>query len=129
MTDESRRVLVIDDDELARAEIARCVEQQGHTASVAEHGGQGLDMLRSQKFDLVLLDLLMPEVDGFEVLRRMKEDAALRAIPVIVITAAGEPENTERCIQMGAVAQLSKPVDPTALAERISAAIADPEGI
>lgn len=124
MANETRRVLVIDDDELARVEIARCVEQQGHSASVARHGGEGLEMLRSRNFDLVLLDLLMPEVDGFEVLRRMNEDPALRAIPVIVITAAGERENSEKCMEMGAVAHLGKPVDPKMLAERVSAVFA-----
>ena len=121
MTTEPRQVLVIDDDELARLEIARCVEQQGHMTTLAEHGGQGLELLRSRHFDLVLLDLVMPEVDGFEVLRQMKEDAELRSVPVIVITAVDEPENTAKCMEMGAERHLSKPVDLNLLSGHIKA--------
>jgi CheY-like chemotaxis protein len=121
MTTEPRQVLVIDDDELARLEIARCVEQQSHVAILAEHGGQGLELLRSRHFDLVLLDLVMPEIDGFEVLRQIKEDAELRSIPVIVITAVGEPENAARCMEMGAYSHMNKPVDFKVLGGHIKA--------
>ena len=121
MTTESRQVLVIDDDELARLEIARCVEQEGHVATLADHGGQALELLRSRHFDLLLLDLVMPEVDGFEVLRQMKEDAELRSIPVIVVTAVDEPESSARCMEMGAYSHLSKPVDFNVLSGQIRA--------
>ena len=121
MTDESRHVLVVDDDELARMEIARSVERQGHTAGLVENGAQALVALRSQDFDLVLLDLLMPEMDGFEVLRKIKEDGQLRGIPVIVVTAVGEPDSAARCIEMGAADHLTKPLDHELLADRISA--------
>ena len=124
MTNQANHILVVDDDELARMEISRCVEQQGHTVSLAEDGAQALDMLRSQKFDLVLLDLLMPDVDGFEVLRQMKADATLREVPVIVITAVGEPESVAKCAEMGAIDHLTKPVDLNLLAERANAILA-----
>ena len=124
MTNQATHILVVDDDELARMEISRCVEQQGHTVSLAEDGAQALDMLRSQTFDLVLLDLLMPGVDGFEVLRHMKADTALREVPVIVITAVGEPDSAAKCTEMGAIDHLTKPVDLNLLAERANAALA-----
>ena len=124
MTNQANHILVVDDDGLARMEISRCVEQQGHTVSLAEDGAQALDMLRSQKFDLVLLDLLMPDVDGFEVLRQMKADATLREVPVIVITAVGEPESVAKCAEMGAIDHLTKPVDLNLLAERANAILA-----
>ena len=124
MTNEPRHILVVDDDELARMEIARSVEQQGHTIGLAENGIQALAALGSQDFDLVLLDLLMPEMDGFEVLREMKADEALRTIPVIVVTAVGEPENVAKCIEMGAADHLTKPLDHELLAQRVGAVFA-----
>ena len=123
MTNQANHILVVDDDELARMEISRCVEQQGHTVSLAKDGAQALDMLRSQTFDLVLLDLLMPGVDGFEVLRQMKADAALREVPVIVITAVGEPDSVAKCTERGAIELWTKPVDRKLLAERAKAAL------
>ena len=124
MTNEPRHILVADDDELARMEIARSVEQQGHSVGLAENGVQALAALRSQHFDLVLLDLLMPEMDGFAVLREMKADEALLTIPVIVVTAVGEPENVAKCIEMGAADHLTKPLDHERLAQRVSAVFA-----
>jgi len=121
MTNEPKHILVADDDELARMEIARSVEQQGHTVGLAENGTQALAAIRSQGFDLVLLDLLMPEMDGFAVLREMKADEALRSIPVIVVTAVGEPENAAKCFEMGAVDHLTKPLDHELLAKRVAA--------
>ena len=119
MTIQTKHVLVVDDDELARMEIARCVEQQGYSATVAENGTIALDMLGSQPFDLVLLDLLMPEVDGFEVLRQMQADAKLQQIPVVVVTAVGDSERVAKCMQMGAIDQLNKPVDTILLSKRL----------
>ena len=121
MTNQASHVLVVDDDELARMEISRCVEQQGYSVSLAEDGAQALDMLRSQTFGLVLLDLLMPGVDGFEVLRQMKADATLREVPVIVITAVDDPESAAKCAEMRVIDHLTKPVDPKLLAERANA--------
>lgn len=121
MKNKAIRILVVDDDELARIEISRCVEQQGYSVSLAEDGAQALSMLRSQTFDLVLLDLLMPGVDGFEVLRQMKADATLREVPVIVVTAVDDPESAAKCADMGVSDHLTKPVDPKLLAERANA--------
>ena len=123
MTNQASHVLVVDDDELARMEISRCVEQQGYSVSLAEDGAQALELLRSQTFGLVLLDLLMPGVDGFEVLRQMQADEKLRGIPVIVVSGSGGAESVARCIKMGAAGHLSKPVDPELLAAQVSASL------
>ena len=121
MTNDSRKVLVVDDDELARLEIARSIEQLGHSVSHAENGAQALEMLHAEKFDIVLLDLLMPEIDGFEVLRQMLADASLSSIPVIIITATGESDSAQTSIDKGAIDHFTKPVDHQKLADRISA--------
>jgi sigma-B regulation protein RsbU (phosphoserine phosphatase) len=120
MTNRSIRILVVDDDELARMEVSRCVEQQGYGVSLAEDGTQALDMLRCELFDLVLLDLLMPGVDGFDVLGRIKEDTTLREIPVIVITAVDDPESAAKCAALGVTDHFTKPIDPVLLAQRIN---------
>ncbi len=121
MTNEPSQVLVVDDDDLARLEIVRIVEKQGHNVSQAGNGTQALEMLRAGKSDLVLLDLLMPGIDGFEVLQQMKSDSTLSDIPVIVITAAGDPGSATKSIELGAIDHFTKPVDHELLANRIGA--------
>ena len=127
MMNEPSQVLVVDDDELSRLEIARIVEQQGHDVSEASNGTQALEMLRAGKSNLVLLDLLMPGIDGFEVLRQMKADSTLSSIPVIVITAAGDPGSAAKSIELGAVDHFTKPVDHELLANRVGAILGGAE--
>lgn len=114
---------MVDDDMLARMTAAQCVKQQGHEAALAEGGAKAMEMLRSDRYDLVLLDLLMPKVDGFQVLQQMRDDPELNKIPVIVVSAVDESEITAKCLEMGAVDQLVKPLDDVLLAERIEAAL------
>lgn len=123
MKGENLKVLVVDDDELARLEIVRAVEQAGYTVSQAENGTRALDMLRGGNFALVLLDLLMPDVDGFEVLRRMKADPALIEVPVIVVTAVDDSETAHKSIELGAVDHMSKPIDHQLLTHCIQKAL------
>jgi two-component system cell cycle response regulator len=106
-------------------QLKRSLEQQGHTVALAENGRQALEMLASQPFDVVLLDLLMPELDGFQVLERMKRDSLQREIPVIVISALEEMESILRCIEMGATDYLTKPFDAALLRARLNASLAD----
>lgn len=128
MTDQTGHILVVDDDMMARMEAAQCAKLQGHTVAMAEGGAQALQLLRSQAFDLVLLDLMMPDVDGLEVLRQVQADEKLRGIPVIVVSGADETESVERCIEMGAAGHLAKPVDPELLASRVSNALSENNG-
>jgi len=123
MKTESGHILVVDDNRMNRMKLARGVEQEGHTVDAAENGKQALDMLRTGGFDLVLLDILMPEMDGFEVLQHLKRDDALRDIPVLVISALDEIESVVKCIEMGAEDYLPKSFDPILLRARIGACL------
>ncbi|MHB8636925.1 MAG: hybrid sensor histidine kinase/response regulator [Fimbriimonadaceae bacterium] len=115
--------LVVDDNAANRDLLVRRLEADGYAASPALDGRQALDMLRAQAFDLVLLDIMMPEVDGYEVLRAIMADDRLRHIPVIMISALNELDGVARCIEMGAEDYLPKPFNPTLLRARIGACL------
>ncbi len=116
-------VLVVDDNRINRLKLSRALTHRGHTVSEAENGRVALEMLRAELFDLVLLDILMPEVDGFQVLREMKDDIDLRDVPVIVISALEEMDSVVKCIEMGAEDHLPKDFDPVLLNARIGASL------
>ena len=120
MAESSLHILVVDDDMMARMTAAQCVKLAGHTASIAENGVEALEMLQTDNYDLILLDLLMPDMVGFEVLKRIKDNSQLSTIPVIMISGAEETESMTRCIEMGACGFLSKPLDPTQLAKQLA---------
>lgn len=123
MKDAHGHILVVDDNRVNRFKLARGLEQQGHTVALAENGQQALEMARAQSFDLMLLDIVMPEMDGYQVLEHIKRDSSLRDIPVIVISALDEMESVVRCIKMGAEDYLPKPFDPVLLRARIEASL------
>jgi signal transduction histidine kinase len=118
------RILVVDDEELNRILLAANLHQAGYLVDTAEDGQQALEMLHTQTFDAVLLDLVMPRMDGYQVLAEMKRDAALRRTPVIVISSTDEMESIVRCIEMGATDYLTKPFDPVLLYARIKGSLA-----
>jgi signal transduction histidine kinase len=122
-TSRQASILVVDDNETNRDLLSRRVERQGYQAAVAENGRQALDFLSKRAFDLVLLDILMPEMDGYQTLAALKFDPNLRNIPVIMISAVDQIESVVRCIEMGADDYLPKPFNPTLLKARISASI------
>jgi two-component system cell cycle response regulator len=124
-TDIQGRILVVDDYVVNRMQLKRSLEQQGHTVALAENGCQALEILGAGDFDLVLLDILMPEMDGFEVLARLKSDPARRDLPVIVISALDDMDSILRCIEMGATDYLHKPFDVRLLRARLNASLAD----
>lgn len=117
------RILVVDDLRTNRLKLSFGLKQQGHIVSEAENGRQALEMLRANSFDLVLLDILMPEMDGYEVLDEMKKDSTLRDVPVIVISAQDELESVVRGIELGAEDYLPKSFDPVLLRARIGACL------
>lgn len=123
MADEHGHILVVDDYKTNRLKLSMGLKQQGHTVALAENGRQALDMLRSESFDVVLLDILMPEMDGHQVLAHMKADNNLRDIPVIVISALDEMDSVVKCIEMGAEDYLPKPFDPVLLKARLGASL------
>jgi DNA-binding response OmpR family regulator len=116
-------VLVVDDNRFNREILARGLYRQNHDFALAADGRQALDLVAAGAFDLVLLDILMPEMDGFEVLRRLKADPKLRDIPVIMISALDEIGSVVRCIEMGAEDFLPKPFDPVLLRARVGACL------
>jgi class 3 adenylate cyclase len=116
-------LLIADDNRVNRLLLARGLEHEGHTVVFAEHGLQALEALRRQPFDLILLDVLMPELDGYEVLAKLKDDPHLREIPVIVTSALDEIDSVVRCLEMGAEDYLTKPVNPVLLNARINASL------
>ena len=117
------RLLVADDNKVNRLLLARSLELQGHRAFMAENGRVALEMLAREPFDLLLLDIEMPEMTGFEVLERMSGDAQLRDIPVIVTSSLEGIENVVRCIELGAEDYLQKPVNAVLLKARIGASL------
>jgi adenylate cyclase len=117
------RVLIVDDEPFNRDVLAQELELLEHDAVVAIHGRDALDRLASETVDLILLDIMMPEIDGLEVLRRLKDDARLRHIPVIMISALDDVDSVVRCIALGAEDYLPKPFDPVLLKARIGACL------
>jgi adenylate cyclase len=116
-------LLVVDDNETNRDVLSRRLEREGFRVSSAENGRRALEMVRAASFDLVLLDIMMPEIDGYQVLSQMKADAALHDIPVIMISALDEIQSVVRCIETGAEDYLNKPFDPVLLRARIGASL------
>jgi adenylate cyclase len=116
-------ILVVDDHRTTRLKLALGLKQQGHRVAEAEDGRQALAKLKGESFDLVLLDIIMPEMDGYQVLEQMKKDHALRDVPVIVISAQDEVESVVRGIELGAEDYLPKSFDPVLLRARISACL------
>jgi adenylate cyclase len=113
-------VLVVDDDSVNRLLLSRSLEREGHRFATAEDGRRALEMLRAESFDIVLLDVVMPEIDGFEVLAQMQSDGELRHIPVIMISALEDIESVVRAIELGAHDHLPKPFNPVLLRARIN---------
>src|SRR6478736_1655539 len=126
MHDERRggtRLLVVDDNKVNRLLLTRSLEQQGHSVATAENGRIALETLRRESFDLALLDIEMPEMDGFQVLEQIRGDLALRDVPVIVTSSLEGIDNVVRCIELGAEDYLPKPVNPVLLKARINASL------
>ncbi len=120
MSEGSASILVVDDDEINRMVLSHDLEREGHRVTAVEDGGRALEALRAQPFDVVLLDVLMPELDGYETLARIERDEKLRHVPVIMVSALEDIESVVRCIELGAADYLPKPFDPVLLRARIN---------
>ncbi len=117
------RLLVVDDTEVNRDLLNRRLAALGHSITTAENGRQALEILGRGGIDLVLLDIMMPEMDGFEVLERMRADTALSRVPVIMISAVDEIESVARAIELGAADYLPKPFNAVVLRARVGATL------
>jgi len=123
MTDISGHLLIVDDNKVNRLLMSRSVELLGHRATLAENGRAAMDLLAGTAFDVVLLDIEMPEMDGFEVLEAMKANPDLRDLPVIVTSSVEGLDNIVRCIELGADDYIPKPVNKTLLRARLNSSL------
>ena len=123
MAERGAYLLVADDNKVNRLLLSRSLEQLGHRTAMAENGRIALDMLRRESFDLLLLDMEMPEMTGFEVLEHLVADTRLRDLPVIVTSSLEGVAHVARCIELGADDYLPKPVNPVLLRARINSSL------
>jgi two-component system response regulator MtrA len=122
------RVLVADDDEDILTLVKAVLERAGHEVIAVQDGAQALASLQSQEPDLAVLDISMPELDGLEVLQRVRDDDGIRALPVILLTAKAQEADVERGYAAGASAYVKKPFSPRELAERVEPLLAQSGG-
>jgi class 3 adenylate cyclase len=123
VAERGARLLVADDNKVNRLLLTRSLELQGHRVASAENGRVALEMLRSEAYDLLLLDMEMPELDGFQVLEQMVGDTRLRDLPVIVTSSLEGVAHVARCLELGADDFLHKPVNPVVLKARINSSL------
>lgn len=116
-------LLVVDDNSMNRIMLSRYITKLGYQATLVENGRQALEKLQREPFDLVLLDVEMPEMNGYEVLEHLKADPGLRDIPVIMISAVEELESVVKSIELGAQDYLPKPFNPVLLRARLTACL------
>jgi class 3 adenylate cyclase len=120
---EPGHMLVVDDNRVNRLLLTRALEQNGHIVATAEHGGIAMEMLRAKPYDVILLDIDMPVMNGFEVLEALLKDGNLRELPVIMTSASDELDRVVKCIEMGAEDYLVKPLNPVLLRARVNASL------
>lgn len=116
-------VLIVDDLEVNRDLLARRVQRLGHSIAFAVSGREALERLRSGHFDLVLLDITMPGMDGYEALAQMKADPRLAPIPVVMVTAIDGVDSVVRCLELGAEDYITKPFNPVILRARVASSL------
>jgi adenylate cyclase len=123
MTSDQGLILIVDDNEMNRDLLSRRLQRQGYTVAMATDGKDALASVQTQPFDLILLDIMMPVMNGYDVLAHLKADPLYRHIPVIMISALDDIESVVRCIELGAEDYLFKPFNPTLLKARIGASL------
>lgn len=113
------RVLLVEDEASLQRLIGYALQSKGYEVLVAVDGREGLDMARSESPDLILLDMVMPEMNGMEVLGALKKDTRLKDVPVLIVTASAQKEDAEKAISMGAAGYLIKPFHVPTLYDRV----------
>ena len=119
MSDRVFRLLVVDDNRMQRIKLSRALEGRGYSVAVAEGGEAALGMLRAEPFDLVLLDIVMPGMDGYQVLAAIQQDSGIRNVPVIMVSTFDDDASVARCLDMGAADHLPKSFDLDTLTNRV----------
>ena len=118
-TDASKRVLIIDDDQALQNLVVMMLQRVGLQAWVADTAVEGMEMLRTEDFGLLILDLMLPDIDGFEVLERLRKDTRYDQMPILILSARAETEAISRGFELGADGYLTKPYLPNSLTERV----------
>lgn len=121
----AKKIMVVDDEPYIARVIKFKLEQEGYTVISANDGQSGLQKIKEEKPDLVLLDVMMPGLSGYEVCQRIKEDAELAGIPVVILTAKGQERDREQGLTMGASDYITKPFSPNRLLELVKSMIGD----
>jgi DNA-binding response OmpR family regulator len=123
MAEEPSLILVVDDNEMNRDMLSRRLKRLGHKTMVANDGEIALQVIQDNQFDLVLLDIMMPNLNGYDTLDRIKSNEDTQHLPVIMISAVDDLESVVRCIEMGAEDYLFKPFNPVLLKARVGASL------
>ena len=129
MAGQQYSLLAVDDSEMNRNLLTRRLERQGYRVTVAVDGRQALDVMREEEFNLVILDIMLPFINGYQVLEQMKADQSLSHIPVIMLTALDAADCKAKCMELGAEDYLTKPFNPVAFKSRISDCLARHHGV
>jgi len=123
MTNEGFNVLIVDDSEMNRDTLSRRLKHEGFKTTMAANGQEALDLIKRKDFDLVLLDIMMPIMNGYQVLEIIKADKKLRKLPVIMVSAVEDIDSVMKCTELGADDYLTKPFDPVLLKAAIARAL------
>jgi two-component system cell cycle response regulator DivK len=113
------KILIVEDNEMNRDMLSRRLMKKGYTVAIATDGLMGVEMAHTEKPDLILLDMSLPEIDGWEAAKRLKADATTQAIPIIALTAHAMVQDKERAIAAGCDEYDTKPVEITRLLEKM----------
>lgn len=113
------KILLVEDNEMNRDMLSRRLQRRGYDVSVAVDGGEGLQMAQAEKPDLILMDMSLPVVDGWEATRRLKADPVMKQIPVIALTAHAMPEDRDKALAAGCDDYDTKPVEIARIVEKI----------
>lgn len=116
----AKKILIVEDEKILSDLLEKKLREEGYEVSVAENGEKGLEKMREEKFDLILLDIIMPKMGGFEVLEEMQKDENLKEIPVIVISNSGQPVEISRALELGVKDYIVKTeFDPNEVVEKV----------
>jgi len=129
MANEGFNVLIVDDNEMNRDTLSRRLKYEGFNCEIASGGSEAMRMLGAKRYDLVLLDVMMPDIDGYQVLEAIKSDQELKKIAVIMVSAIHDLDCVMRCTEMGADDYLTKPFDPVLLRAAIARSLKSPPKI
>lgn len=124
MAEEVGTILVVDDDRMSTMMLTRVLTASGHQVTAASSGKAGVELLGSKPFDLLVLDCLMPEMDGYEVLETLRKDERHKDLPIIMVSGVEDMASVVACLELGANDYLNKPFDPAVLRARIKNALA-----